>query len=187
MKKKYVANKLQNFDKIIFGVDQELKFHLEFKGIEVVRRDGCEVSRASLKRILEILMNSNKDDVEEIYEEIYKFAGELKEKLATLSPKDFLFSKQLNKKPKEYANGDSLPHVKVALDRVRNGEKEETLVNHTIYYLVCKPKLQSQDSLAKRCFDEKTYERSISKFYSNLEFAKDPSEKLEIDLDYYKS
>lgn len=75
MKKKYVANKLQNFDKIIFGVDQELKFHLEFKGIEVVRRDGCEVSRASLKRILEILMNSNKDDVEEIYEEIYKFAG----------------------------------------------------------------------------------------------------------------
>ncbi len=52
MKKKYVANKLQNFDKIIAGIEHEPKFHLEFKGIEVVRRDGCEVSRASLKRIL---------------------------------------------------------------------------------------------------------------------------------------
>jgi hypothetical protein len=33
MKKKYVANKLQNFDKIIAGIEHELKFHLEFKGI----------------------------------------------------------------------------------------------------------------------------------------------------------
>lgn len=81
MKKKYVANKLQNFDKIIAGVDQQLKFNLEFKGIEVVRRDGCEVSRASLKRILEILMNSKKEDVEEIYEEIYDYARQLNEKL----------------------------------------------------------------------------------------------------------
>lgn len=43
--------------------------------------------------------------------------------LPNLSVKDFLFSKQLNKKPNDYPNGGSLPHVKVALDRVRNGEK----------------------------------------------------------------
>lgn len=83
MKKKYVSNKLQNFDKVIAGIDQELKFNLQFKGIEVVRRDGCEISRASLKKILEILMNSNKDDVTEIYEEIYEYARQLKDKLTS--------------------------------------------------------------------------------------------------------
>ena len=41
MKKKYVANKLMNFDRIIAGADDKLEFNLEYKGIEVVRRDGC--------------------------------------------------------------------------------------------------------------------------------------------------
>jgi DNA polymerase elongation subunit (family B) len=73
-----------------------------------------------------------------------------------------LFSKQLNKPPKEYAKGEMIPHVKVALDRIKAGEKEQTLVNHIIQYIVCKPKDKSQDSLAKCCFDDKAYERSIS-------------------------
>ena len=132
-------------------------------------------------------MNSKKEDVQEIYEEIYEYARQLKEKFPTLSSKDFLFSKQLNKKPKEYANAETLPHVKVAMDRIKNGEKEETLVNHTIYYLVCKAKLESQDSIAKRCFDEKTFERSISNFFFDfIEFSSRPEDVLEIDLDYYK-
>jgi DNA polymerase elongation subunit (family B) len=40
MKKKYVARKLTNYDKIMAGVDQTLNFNIEYKGIEVVRRDG---------------------------------------------------------------------------------------------------------------------------------------------------
>ena len=78
---------------------------------------------------------------------------------------DLLFTKQLNKHPKEYNRGETIPHVKVALDRLRAGEKPESLVNHTIYYVVCKPKDKQQDSLAKCSFDGKEYERSQSKFY----------------------
>jgi hypothetical protein len=51
----------------------------------------------------------------------------------------------------------------VALDRIKAGEREETLVNHTIYYIVCKPKDKCQDSLAKCCFDDRAFERSHSK------------------------
>ena len=40
MKKKYVARMLKNFDEVIAGKENQLKFGLEFKGIEVVRRDG---------------------------------------------------------------------------------------------------------------------------------------------------
>ena len=38
------------------------------------------------------------------------------------------------------------------------------MVNHTIYYIVCKPLTQAQDSLAKCCFDDRTFERSQSKY-----------------------
>lgn len=48
MKKKYVANKLTNFDEILSGFSKEPKFSLEFKGIETVRRDGCKLARDTL-------------------------------------------------------------------------------------------------------------------------------------------
>ncbi len=77
-----------------------------------------------------------------------------------------MFSRQLNKAPGEYARGETIPHVKVALDRVKAGERVETLVNHTIYYIVCKPQEKSQDSLAKCCFDDRAFERSQSNVVS---------------------
>ena len=52
MKKKYVARKLNNFDRIIAGQDKETNFSIEYKGIEVVRRDGFELARKFLRRTL---------------------------------------------------------------------------------------------------------------------------------------
>lgn len=68
MKKKYVARKLTNYDRVIGGLDQVLNFNIEYKGIEVVRRDGFELARKFLKNTLEILMNSNKAEPSETYE-----------------------------------------------------------------------------------------------------------------------
>lgn len=62
MKKKYVARKLTNYDRIMAGLDQNLTFNIEYKGIEVVRRDSFELARRFLRRTLEILMNSNKSE-----------------------------------------------------------------------------------------------------------------------------
>lgn len=52
MKKKYVARKLTNYDRVIAGIDQKLDFNIEYKGIEVVRRDGFELARKFLKHTL---------------------------------------------------------------------------------------------------------------------------------------
>jgi DNA polymerase elongation subunit (family B) len=52
MKKKYVARKLNNFDQVLSGKDTELNFTIEYKGIEVVRRDGFELQRKFLRRTL---------------------------------------------------------------------------------------------------------------------------------------
>lgn len=51
-----------------------MNFSLEFKGIEVVRRDGFELARKFLRIMLEMLMNSTKSEPQETYEEIYEFA-----------------------------------------------------------------------------------------------------------------
>jgi DNA polymerase elongation subunit (family B) len=78
MKKKYVARKLTNYDRVIAGLDQNLAYNIEYKGIEVVRRDGFELARRFLKRTLEILMNSTQPEPQETYEEIYNYAREVK-------------------------------------------------------------------------------------------------------------
>jgi DNA polymerase alpha subunit A len=56
MKKKYVANKLMNFDEILTRLSHEPKFHLECKGIETVRRDGCKLARDTLEKVINILV-----------------------------------------------------------------------------------------------------------------------------------
>ena len=60
--------------------------------------------------------------------------------------------------------------MKVAIDRIRNGERVETLVNHTVYYIVCKAQEQGQDSLSKCSFDDKTFERSLSNLFDIKSF-----------------
>ena len=52
MKKIYVARKLKNYDRLIAGLDQELAFNIEYKGIEVVRRDSFELARRFLRKTL---------------------------------------------------------------------------------------------------------------------------------------
>ena len=69
-------------------------------------------------------MNSEKGEAQETYEEIYDYAKDFITKEFTIENyREFLFSRQLNKAPTEYARGDTIPHVKVAMDRVKNGER----------------------------------------------------------------
>ena len=72
--------------------------------------------------MLEMLMNSTKSEPQETYEEIYEFANKfIKEEFRPENYRGFLFSRQLNKAPSEYTRAETIPHVKVALDRIKNG------------------------------------------------------------------
>ena len=163
MKKKYVARKLTNYDKVVGGITKELAWSNEYKGIEVVRRDGFEMQRAFLKRILNILMESKASEPQQTYEEIYAFAQLMRDRFERREIKlhDLLFTKQLNKHPKEYNRGETIPHVKVALDRLHAGEKPESLINHTIYYVCLQA--QGQDSgFASQVFVRRQGVRAIA-------------------------
>jgi DNA polymerase alpha subunit A len=116
------------------------RFEIEYKGVDLVKRDGCEVSRRVSKGALAILME-NKGSVETAAQEINKYVEQLEKYLETVQPKkdykDFLLAKTLNKLPSEYKHGaDRMPHLKVAKDRINAGEKPEALVNHAINYII---------------------------------------------------
>lgn len=111
------------------------------------------------------MVKSDDSELDTRYQQIIDLFTKLKEEISDLSKyplEHFLFSKQLSKKPREYTNADNLPHVKVAKDRIDAGEKEESLVNHTIFYLICKPRNEGDHSLAKNAYDMKAYKNSQS-------------------------
>jgi DNA polymerase elongation subunit (family B) len=159
MKKKYVANKLMNFEEILIGKANQPKFHLECKGIETVRRDGCQLARDTLEKVINILIETGDSELDARYQKIIDLFTKLNTSITEVPLDHLLFSRQLTKKPKDYANAESLPHVKVANDRIKAGEKDDALVNHAIFYLICKP-INEETSLAKNAYDLRTFQRS---------------------------
>lgn len=184
MKKKYVAMKLKNFDEVLVKKDEPL-FEIEYKGVDLVKRDGCEISRRASKAVLNLLMQ-NKGSVEIAVSEIYKYVEELERYLCGIQPKkdykEFLLAKTLNKHPSEYKNGsDRMPHIKVARDRISAGEKAEALVNHAISYLIVEG--SDDGPLADRAFDEKRFLLSQGTTVLYL----DGPNPMKLDLEHYKA
>ena len=86
-----------------------------------MRRDGCKIARDILKSVIDILVRSDDSELDARYQEIIDLFTKLKDEIVNKPKDDFLFSKQLSKKPKEYTHADHQPHVKVAMDRLEAG------------------------------------------------------------------
>lgn len=52
-------------------------FNIEYKGIEVVRRDGFALARNVLKKIIGIMMDGQSTDVSDVFEQIYTYGRQL--------------------------------------------------------------------------------------------------------------
>lgn len=103
MKKKYVANKLTNFEEILVGGTSQPKFSLEYKGIELVRRDGCKLARDIQEQVINIMIKSEDCELDTRYQQIIDLFTRLHSEITDHSKyplEHFLFSKQLSKKPK---------------------------------------------------------------------------------------
>lgn len=78
-KKKYMAKKLTNFDKVRKdGVEPQ--YTVEYKGIEVAKRDGCERSRSAIRDIFDIVLN-NMTNIEDAKTLIYNYFEKLHEEM----------------------------------------------------------------------------------------------------------
>jgi DNA polymerase alpha subunit A len=146
--------------------DGQLLEKLETKGLDLVRRDWCDLSHNVSNKVLGFIFNSGSKEttVEKIHEYLAQVGEEVRKKLIPVE--QYVINKGLTKNPHEYADKESQPHVQVALRMQANGLTAK--VGDTIPYVIC-----SGDSatIGKRAFhiDEVKKEGSV----------------LEIDLEWY--
>jgi DNA polymerase alpha subunit A len=88
---------------------------LESKGLDVVRRDWCALSRDVGKRCLEEILSGKEQD--EIVEVIHELLRDVAESIngGKVELSKFLVSKQLTKRPEEYPDAKAQAHVQVCV------------------------------------------------------------------------
>lgn len=143
-KKKYAAMKLSNLgDFLRPGANyQNLVpiFKQEVKGLDMVRRDWCRISKKAGGLVLkEVLSGKGIDEVidgikTELTELGKRIRGETNQG-CTLD--EFVITKQLTKDPHKYPNDKGQPHVQVA-KRMLEANKTLNLIHHYIPYVIIK-------------------------------------------------
>ncbi|OII76403.1 DNA polymerase family protein [Cryptosporidium andersoni] len=171
-KKKYACVKVLDYYK--------KQFKLEYKGLDLVRRDWSKLTRDISKAILNSIF-SNKP-IEEVILDILTLLEDLNEKLSnkTIEADYFTITKALNKLPQYYSDPFQLPHVIVAKRLINSGHPIR--LGTEISYIICMEELtnpeigqnsnksQSASSLGRRAY--------------SLDEVK--QQNLEIDIEWYK-
>lgn len=112
------------------------KFIADYKGLDLVRRDWCEISKQAGFHILEIILSNRTK--EEIIHLIFDFLKELGQKMDNdgFLVNEYEITKQLTKNVDDYADAKALPHVKVA-KRLKEKGDQTIKQNAYIPYVVC--------------------------------------------------
>ncbi|KIW08526.1 uncharacterized protein PV09_01416 [Verruconis gallopava] len=114
-KKKYAAINL---------VEKDGKFveKLEVKGLDMRRREYCQLSKDTSSKLLTFLLSGDEPEtvVENIHEYLRSLASEMRGFKIPLMK--YIIHTQLGKAPKEYPNAGSMPSVQVALKQMAKGK-----------------------------------------------------------------
>ncbi|KAF7403413.1 hypothetical protein HZH68_006207 [Vespula germanica] len=159
-KKKYAAvtmTKLPN---------GKIQLNQEHKGLDIVRRDWCQLACETGKRILSQLFSEQSNDtrVEEIFSILQTVSQSVRENQVPLS--SLIVTKQLSKNPHEYSDRKQA-HVSVALRLNKEGGRMWK-VGDTISYIIC---------------EDGTDKSATERAYHIDEFKK--KDNLKIDINYY--
>eukprot|EP00794_Sanderia_malayensis_P010093 gene10093-11124_t len=128
-KKKYAAVAIQKLP------NGEIVQTRELKGLDIVRRDWCDLAKEAGIYVINQILSCQSCDV--IVENIHDYLIKIKEKVQSngVSTKKFQIAKALSKAPEEYPDKKSLPHVTVAQRLISQGKR--VAVGDTINYIVC--------------------------------------------------
>lgn len=129
-KKKYAAVTINE------RADGSTYLEKEMKGLDLVRRDWCPLSKDAGKFVVEEILSGHPR--EEIVENVHAFIVELSRR-ARAGEEDlirFVVTKGLNKNPKDYPDLKGQAHLQVAL-RMIEANKPVNIGDH-IPYVICK-------------------------------------------------
>jgi len=187
-KKKYAALKFE----APFG--PESKLVKEYKGLDLVRRDWCELSKQVGIYILDIILSGKSKD--DMTTQILDFLKDVGERLAKEPGKDadaydysvFEITKQITKNIEDYGDARNLPHVRVA-KRLREKGDLSIKMNTFIPYIVCEERPAAEgegekDQNQQNLIIQNSKALSDKCFHSQ-ELAVNP--RLKVDIEWYKS
>jgi DNA polymerase alpha subunit A len=108
-KKKYAALVIEE------GKDGAIRLNRETKGLDLVRRDWCDLSKDVSSHVLDLILSEK--NREEVVEEIHEYLRGIGAKIRNgeIPIAKFVINKSLTKNPGDYADAKSQPHVQVAL------------------------------------------------------------------------
>ncbi|XP_014669272.1 PREDICTED: DNA polymerase alpha catalytic subunit-like [Priapulus caudatus] len=145
----------------------EVTYSKELKGLDIVRRDWCDLSKDVGNYAIEQILSADTREniVERIHQRLTEVADDMKQGKVLLEK--FMINKALTKNPDDYPDKKSLPHVQVAMRLNSKGGKK---LGHgdTITYIIC----QDGSGLP-----------ATQRAYHAAELRMQPS--LQVDLPYY--
>ncbi|KAG1468258.1 hypothetical protein G6F56_003936 [Rhizopus delemar] len=129
-KKKYAALLVEEKD------NGELVESVETKGLDLVRRDWCDLSHDVSSRVLDLILSDRERD--DVVNEIHTYLEVTGERIrqGEIPLEKYVINKQLTKRPQDYADSKSQPHVQVALRMLADGQNVKS--GDTVPYVICK-------------------------------------------------
>ncbi|KAJ1975656.1 DNA-directed DNA polymerase alpha catalytic subunit pol1 [Dimargaris verticillata] len=111
-----------------------LKTEVETKGLDLVRRDWCELSHDVSNYVLAQILSG--DDRDEVISRTHGYLAEIGEAIRTqtIAIDKFVINKGLTKNPEDYNDAKSQPHVQVALRMRRQGQS--VAAGDTVPYVI---------------------------------------------------
>ena len=176
-KKKYAALQINNWG------TPEQTIVKEVKGLDMVRRDWCNLSKDVGNKVLEEILSGK--EREQIIVELNTFFSTLKERMenGNINIQKYVITKQLTQAPSAYQNFKALPHVIVANRLIQNGGKTESdLVGNFVGYVICDKNQEEQKEGDKNAPYKFSFEDTAYSFDELI----NSQGKLKIDLEWYK-
>ncbi|KAL7325370.1 DNA-directed DNA polymerase alpha catalytic subunit pol1 [Mucor circinelloides] len=114
----------------------ELVETVETKGLDLVRRDWCDLSHDVSTHVLDLILSDR--EREDVVTEIHAYLEVVAEQIrqGDIPLEKYVINKQLTKRPQDYADAKSQPHVQVALRMLQDGQNVKN--GDTVPYVICK-------------------------------------------------
>ncbi|POM76797.1 DNA polymerase alpha catalytic subunit [Phytophthora palmivora] len=158
-KKKYAALVLKE------RPNSEPTFDKEVKGLDMVRRDWCVISKAVGNEVLDFILsgNSRDDVVESIHDHLEQVAERMRSGKEPIE--QYVITKSLNKQPEQYPDRAKQYHVQVAL-ALRALGKPVGAGTH-IPYVLCK---EEEPGSGRRAYHPDEVKRATGKLNIDVEW-----------------
>ncbi|OQR90225.1 DNA polymerase alpha catalytic subunit [Achlya hypogyna] len=143
----------------------QVTFEKEVKGLDMVRRDWCVLSKGVGNDILDFILSGlSRDDT---VEKVHEYLRELAEKMRTGKEplEQYVITKSLNKPPEQYPDKAKQYHVQVAL-ALRSQGKAVGVGTH-IPYVLCK---EEEPGSQRRAYHPDEIKRSQGKLNVDIEW-----------------